>query len=76
MDDLQGMLSAGASGQHSKRNLLLQLEEGSEFLENQKEDMIRIRDKFRGKVVSFYETKKSPSLVKVILYAPARLETY
>jgi hypothetical protein len=40
----------------------MQLEDGSEFLENQKEDMIRIWEGFKGKVVSFYETMKTPSV--------------
>lgn len=43
----------------------MQLKEGSEFLENQKEDLVRIWERFNGKVVSFYETVKTPSLGKV-----------
>lgn len=43
----------------------MQLKEGSEFLENQKEDLIRIWEGFKRKVVNFYETMKTP-LVRMV----------
>ena len=49
-------------------NLLAQLREGSEYLENQKEDLSRLWEEFRGKVVTFYETKKTKSVKKVSRY--------
>lgn len=50
-----------------KINLLMQLKEGSEFLDNQKEDLIRIWDGFKGKLVSFYETVTTPSVIRVTI---------
>ena len=40
-----------------KALILAQLNEGSEYLENQKEALGRLWKEFRGKVVSFYETE-------------------
>jgi hypothetical protein len=58
------MVDVDSGGQ--RRYLLMQLKEGSEFLENQKEDLIQIWEGFKGKkVVSFYETMKTPSVRKV-----------
>ena len=47
------------------RNLLVQLKEGSEYLENQKETLSRLWGGFRGKVVTFYETETTKSVKKV-----------
>ena len=47
------------------RSLLLQLEEGSEYLENQQEDLCQLWDTFNGKVVTFYEDKPTESAKKV-----------
>ena len=41
--------------------MLSQLKEGSEYLENQKEALLRLREKFSGEVVTFYETKPTES---------------
>jgi hypothetical protein len=41
------------------QNLLVQLREGSEFLENQKEALGQMWGKFQGKVFTFYETEKT-----------------
>ena len=47
------------------RNLLVQLKEGSEYLENQKEALSRLWEGFHGKVVTFYETEPTKSVTKV-----------
>jgi hypothetical protein len=60
---LEEMVDADSGGQ--RRNLIMQLKEGSEFLENQKEDLIRIWEGFKRKVVNFYETMKTP-LVRMV----------
>jgi hypothetical protein len=62
-EELEEMVAAYSGGQRS--NLLAQLKENSEFLENQKEDLLRIWGGFERKVVSFYETVKTPSVKKV-----------
>ena len=41
--------------------MLSQLKEGSEYLENQKEALGGLWGEFRGKVVTFYETKPTES---------------
>ena len=41
--------------------MLSQLKEGSEYLENQKEALLRLREEFSGEVVTFYETKPTES---------------
>ena len=51
------MADEEADNQKVQVNLLTQLREGSEYLENQKEDLSRLWEEFRGKVVTFYETK-------------------
>ena len=52
-------------------NLLAQLREGSEYLENQKEEGLRRLWKgFPGKVVTFYETKPTKSAQKVCRCRP------
>ena len=47
------------------QNLLAQLKEGSEYLENQREALSRLWEDFRGKVITFYETKPMKSVKKV-----------
>ena len=47
------------------QNLLVQLKEGSEFLENQKEVLSRLWEDFHGKVITFYETGPTKSVKKV-----------
>jgi len=48
-----------------RTNLIKQLREDSEFLEYQKEELIHIWKDFKGKVVSFYETVKTPTVRQV-----------
>jgi hypothetical protein len=43
----------------------MQLKEGSEFLENQKEDLISVWGGFKRNIFSFYETVKTPTVIKV-----------
>jgi hypothetical protein len=50
------------------KSLLAQLNEGSEFLENQKEALSHLWNEFRGKVVTFYETQKTKQVKKVRCY--------
>jgi hypothetical protein len=59
------MVDTETSEQESRLNLLRQLKEGSEFLETQKEDLLRIWGEIPGKIVSFYETVKTPTAQKV-----------
>jgi len=48
-------------------NLIAQLYEGSEFLENQKQDLLPIFERLKERtVVSFYEVVKTPSIKMVI----------
>jgi hypothetical protein len=62
--ELNEMVDVDSGGQRS--NLMMQLKADSEFLENQKEDLIRIWAGFKQKrVISFYETVKTPSVRKV-----------
>ena len=51
-------------------NLFAQLREGSEYLENQKEALSQLWDRFPGKVVTFYETEPTKSVKKVCRYRP------
>jgi hypothetical protein len=46
-----------SGGQRS--TLLQQLKEGSEYLENQKEDLLCVWECFKGKIISFYELNKT-----------------
>ena len=62
---LDEMVDEEADNQKVQVDLLTQLREGSEYLENQKEDLSRLWEEFRGKVVTFYETKKTKSGKKV-----------
>ncbi|KAF8545022.1 hypothetical protein BDD12DRAFT_800667 [Trichophaea hybrida] len=52
--ELEAMVDLESGGEMC--SLIIQLKEGSELLENQKEDLIQIWKKFEGKIVSFYET--------------------
>jgi hypothetical protein len=60
------MVDTDTGGQESRLNLLGQLKEDSEFLETQKEDLLCIWGEIQGKIVSFYETVKTPTTQKVI----------
>lgn len=64
-DDLEEIVDIGA-GCVQRRDLIMQLREGSEFLETQREDLINVWKDFKGKIVSFFETVKTPSVIKVI----------
>ncbi|KAF8540455.1 hypothetical protein BDD12DRAFT_804470 [Trichophaea hybrida] len=57
------MVDTESGGQ--KDNLLIQLREGSEFLDSQREDLMGIWEGFKRKIVSFYETKETPSVRQV-----------
>ena len=67
--DLEEMIDVETDDQKPqiKRNLLVQLGEGSEYLENQKEDLLWLREKYHGKIVTFYETRRT-SVKKVCRY--------
>ncbi|KAI5802993.1 hypothetical protein EDC01DRAFT_645472, partial [Geopyxis carbonaria] len=58
IEELSQMVDNDTEGQY----LLAQLKEGSEFLEQQRETLARVWKKFDGKVVSFYETKKTAQI--------------
>jgi hypothetical protein len=47
------------------QNLLEQLEEGSEFLESQRNALSHVWNNFDGKVFTFYETEPTNSIKKV-----------
>ena len=59
------MVDEETDNQKVQVNLLAQLREGSEYLENQKEALSHLWEGFRGKVVTFYETKQTKSVKKV-----------
>jgi hypothetical protein len=62
--ELEAMLEDMSSSSESNRaDLLCQLQEGSEFLETQADEVVDILG--RRKVVSFYETVKTPTVQKV-----------
>jgi len=66
--DLEEMVDAESGGyETSRHNLLKQLREGSEFLEVQKEELSHIWNEYMPKIVSFYETVKTPTVEKVSL---------
>jgi hypothetical protein len=48
-----------------RNNLLRQLREGSEFLENQKDEISYMWKKYEPKIVSFYETAPTPTMERV-----------
>jgi len=49
-----------------RRNLVMQLKEGSEFVESQKEDLMKVWKDFTGKLISFFETAKPLQANEVI----------
>jgi len=59
-DELEDMVAA-YSGKPNN-NLIMQLKEGSEFLEEQKESMLYVWEMFKHTVISFYETVMTPSV--------------
>ncbi|KAF8538748.1 hypothetical protein BDD12DRAFT_841185 [Trichophaea hybrida] len=64
--DLEEMVDAESGGyETSRHNLLRQLREGSEFLETQKEELSYIREEYKPKVVSFYETVQTSTVKRV-----------
>jgi len=66
--DLQEMVDAESGGYETSRiNLLKLLREGAEFLEVQKEELINIREEYKTKIISFYETISTPIVQKVRL---------
>lgn len=44
----------------------MQLKEGSEFVESQKEDLMKVWKDFTGKLISFFETAKPLQANEVI----------
>lgn len=66
--ELKAMLDPDQGPWDQKMNLLNQLTEGSEFLTNQKEEMLHLWVNIERAVtvVSFYETEKTPTIRKVI----------
>jgi hypothetical protein len=67
--DLEEMVDAESGGyETSKHNLLRQLREGSEFLENQKEELSYIWKESNPTIVSFYETAPTPTVERVRLH--------
>jgi len=66
---LEDMVDVDSGVQRS--NLITQLKEGSEFLENQADDLLHIWPKYKGKIVSFYETVMTPPLRMVSNSSPA-----
>jgi hypothetical protein len=57
------MVDAESGGyETSRHNLLRQLREGSEFLENQKEDLRYIWEEHKPKIISFYESVQTPTV--------------
>jgi hypothetical protein len=57
------MLAVGSGEQ--RRNLIMQLDEGSEFLETQKEELMQIWKGFQGKLVTYFETVTTPLVREV-----------
>jgi hypothetical protein len=64
LEEMAGELD-DADSRLKVQNLLRQLQDGSEFLENQKDDLSEVWEKFQGKVFTFYETEKTPTVKKV-----------
>ncbi|KAF8538592.1 hypothetical protein BDD12DRAFT_884762 [Trichophaea hybrida] len=57
-NELESMVDVDSGGQ--RKNLMMQLKQGSEYLETQREDLISIWAGFEGKkLLSFYETMKT-----------------
>jgi hypothetical protein len=66
--DLEEMVDEESGGYETSRyNLLRQLREGSEFLENQKEELSYIWKEYKPKIVSFYETVQTRTVQKARL---------
>jgi len=63
--ELREMVEGETDDNHKIENLLAQLEEGSEYLENQKEILSQIWNNFRGNVYTFYETERTQPVKKV-----------
>jgi hypothetical protein len=63
--ELREMVEGETDDNLKIENLLAQLEEGSEFLENQKEILIQIWNNFCGNVYTFYETERTQPMKKV-----------
>lgn len=64
-DDLEDMVDIDNGG-GQRRYFIMQLREGSEFLETQTEDLKNVWNDFNGNLVSFFETVNTPSVIKVI----------
>ncbi|KAF8243669.1 hypothetical protein K440DRAFT_38565 [Wilcoxina mikolae CBS 423.85] len=67
-EELETMIEADSEGKRShtaRHQLLTQLREGSEFLESQKDELSHIWEGFTPRIVSFYETVKTPTVKQV-----------
>ena len=66
IDELRAMVEEGSETDRQRSNFLAQLEEGSDFLVNQREVLTPIWCMFERSIISFYETMKTPTVQKVI----------
>lgn len=65
-DDLLEMVDKGNT---DSEYFLLQLKEGSQFLEKEKEALVNLWSRYQGKVVTFFETRDTKQLTKVRWYS-------
>ena len=63
-EELEAVVDAELNGQ--RHNLLVQMREDSELLDNQQDDLMRIWADFKGDIVTFFETVRTPSVRRVI----------
>jgi len=63
-DDLEKMVNNDTS----RHNLLRQLNEGSEFLENQREELCHFWTEYKLNITSFYELAPAPLVETVELF--------
>jgi hypothetical protein len=60
------MIDDVSPGQSSRLDLVKQLQEGTNFLDTQRDDITSLWDQIPGiEIVSFYETKTTPVVKKV-----------
>jgi hypothetical protein len=64
VDGLEAIVTE-SSGYKSTRILLAQLKEGSDFLEQQKDDLAHLWRGFTPRIVSFYEVVRTPTAQRV-----------
>jgi hypothetical protein len=62
------MIDDVSPGQSSRSDLVKQLQEGSNFLDTQRDDITNLWDQALSiEIVSFYETKMTPVVKKVVI---------